>query len=108
VASVPFKESGTFKGQLRLVVPDSHFDLPTTGVSEDNLPGEFGGVSGFRSEEIPGGLFFTSSHDQPEGLLVGLVKHWKGNDTGFAFALVASIPEHAVVPVRVCGSISVR
>ncbi len=35
---------------------------------------------------------------------MGLVKDWKGNDTGFAFALVAGIPQHAVVP----GTLAIR
>ena len=80
------------------MVTDGHFDLPATSISEDNLPGEFGGMSGLGSEEIPGGLVFPSSDHQPERLLVGWVKHRKGNHAGFAFALVAGIPEHTVIP----------
>ncbi len=68
VASVPFEESGAFKGQLGFMVTNGHFDLPAPGISEDNSPGEFRGMSRFGSEEIPGGLIFPSSDDEPEGL----------------------------------------
>src|SRR5512134_1056848 len=98
MARGPFEESGAFKRQLRLVVADGHFDLPAPGISQDDLPGELGSMSRFRGEEIPGRLVLAASHNQPEGLLVSGIENRKGNDAGFAFTLVACIPEHAVIP----------
>ena len=98
MASVPLEESGAFKSQFGLVVTNGHFDLPTTGISQDDLPGKLRSISGLGSEEIPGRLVLPPSDHQPKGLLVGRIEDRKGNDTGFAFALVAGIPEQAVVP----------
>jgi hypothetical protein len=92
------KEPGAFESQLRFVVPNGHFDLPATSINKDDLPGELGGMSGLGSEKIPGGLVLTSSHDQPEGLVMGGIEDREGNHAGFAFTLVAGIPEHPVVP----------
>ena len=80
------------------MVADGHFDLPATGISKDDLPGEFGGEGRFGGEEIPGGLVFASGDDQPERLEVSGIEDREGNDPGLAFALVTGIPQVAVVP----------
>jgi len=98
VTSLPVEKSGAFEGQFGFVVADGHLDLPATSVGKDNPPGKLRCVSGLGSEEIPGRLVFASSDHEPERLVVGGVRHWKGNDPGSAFALMASIPEHTVVP----------
>ena len=63
MARLPAEESRAFQSQFALVVTDSHLNLPAPGISEDNLPGEVGGMSGFRGEQIPGRLMLASGND---------------------------------------------
>ena len=63
VAGGPREKARALEGQFGFVVADGHFDLPAPGIGEDGLPGEVGGMSGLRGEEIPGGLAFASGND---------------------------------------------
>ena len=63
VAGVPREKARALESQLGFVEADGHFDLPAPGISEDDLPGEVGSMSGLRGEEIPGGLAFASGND---------------------------------------------
>ena len=63
VTGLPVEETRALEGQLAFVEADGHFNLPATGIGEDNLPSELGRVSGFGGEQIPRGLSFASGND---------------------------------------------
>ena len=63
MARRPSEDSRTLKSQFAFVVTNSHFDLPATGISQNDLPGEERRMSGLGGEQIPGGLTFASGND---------------------------------------------
>jgi hypothetical protein len=66
------------------MVADGRFDLPTAG--------KLWGMSGLVGEQVPRGLSFASSNEQPEALLMGGIKDRESNDSGFALTSLTSIP----------------
>src|SRR5215210_8251811 len=95
---LPLENSGALKGQFTFVVADRHFDLPAARISQDNLPGELGGVSGFRGEQVPRGLSFAPSNHQPEGLAMSRIRNGESEDACLAFTTTSGIPEQTMIP----------
>ena len=95
---LPLEQPGAFKGQLAFVVPEGHFDLPTTGISQNDGPSTFGGMGRFGGEQVPGRLMFAAGHDQPERLVRSGIEYWESQDAGLALATMAGIPQQTLVP----------
>jgi len=95
---LPFEQSGAFEGQFGFGVADGHFDLPTAGIRQGDLPGQLWRVSRLVGEQIPGRLSFSTYDNQPERLVVGWICNGESNNACFTFAATTGIPQVAMLP----------
>ena len=99
LADLPGESPQAFKAQLGFIKAERHFDLPSSGIDQEDVESLLGGIDRFRSEQVPESFTGSLARDhQPEGLLKDGVEDREGQDADFAVAVPAGILNQALYP----------
>jgi hypothetical protein len=91
---VPKPESGRFEGEFGFGIAKSHFNLPSTGISENNRPSVVVARKRLIGEEVPGGVALTgTSDDQEERPRISGMGDWSIVKAILAEFISSSIPQ---------------
>ena len=97
---MPEPEAWGFEGQFRFSVAIGHFNLPTTGIGQNELPGVVGGKDGFIGEQIPGLATWSLARNYQPQIFIWEVRvsDFQGQKANLALDMAAGVINGAMLP----------